>query len=619
MLLHSNKTMPIIAILSGLMLMVALACAGDSATPTSPPTSPGATATAVPKPTQPADPTAMDKYVQSAGYQSEWGTPQTGGILKTGMPLSMSSFLQHAHKAFYIPMQIPTTNFLVRFDPWIGQSSLVPDLAKSWQFSSDGLTLTMQLEEGVKFHDNPNIPDRLRNAELTCEDVSATIERVVRPLATEPKLVTGKGVAMLNHVSNVSCPDGPLGYTAVFNMSVPKLKTLSALASSFFPILDKDYIDWLNSDHPAGLDVATNETFGWLTGTGAMVPEEFIPDVSVKLRRNPNYFREGLPLLDGIDNFIMKDSTTRFTALATGQIHLYGHGSNSMLPGQVAQAERDFQDQIAIHPAMYSLGYGVWYNTGQTPYGDERVRKAMHIAVNRDDWLTFNQAGSYNRTAITSLIMPGSPWGFTEAEIRTWEGFRQPKDQDIAEANRLLDQVFGEGERFSTSCMAYGDTRKDVCLFFIDQMKRHLDIDVTLDFFELAVFSENSTACRWDTYTSSTGTLVTGDPDDFLFSQYHRDFITGGAACQFKTIADPAVQAQLEADIEAQSIELDPAKRRVMTRALEHFLSNELLHQSTYGWVVTIYGTSPQFKGFYLMDNPMELYGSLYERVWLSK
>jgi len=29
--------------------------------------------------------------------------------------------------------------------------------------------------------------------------------------------------------------------------------------------------------------------------------------------------------------------------------------------------------------------------------------------------------------------------------IRTWPGYRQPKDEDIAEANRLMDEVFGQG------------------------------------------------------------------------------------------------------------------------------------------------------------------------------
>ena len=625
MLRHSYKTMPIIAILAGLILMVALACSGDSATPTSEPTSPPptspaptATATAVPEPTQVGDLTWMQQYMQSAGYKPEWGEPQTGGILKTGMPLSMSSFLQHAHKAFYMPMEWPINNNLVRFDPWVGLDSMVPDLAKSWSVSDGGRKITFQLEEGVKFHDNPNIPERLRNAELTCEDVSATIERIARPPETEPKLVTGRGRAQVDHISSVSCPDGPLGYTAVMNLDVPKLKTMPALASTFVPMLDKDYIEWLHSEHPAGLDTATNETYGWLTGTGPMVPQEFIPDVSAKLRRNPTYFREGLPLLDGIDNFILKDPTTRFTALATGQINLYGHGSGSMLNGQVAQAQRDFPDQIQINAGKYSLGYGAQFNSGRFPFDDVRVRKAMHLAVDRDDWLDFNEAGIYNRTAISSELMVNGPWGFTEEEIRTWPGFRQPKDQDIAEANRLLDQVFGAGNRFSASCYSSGrGIRDETCLFIKDQMKRHLDIDVNVEPLESAVASQRSASCNWDISGTSLGSVVTGDADDHFFAKYHREHAQSGVLCQLAGV-DPVLQAQIEEDIEAQSVELDPVKRREMTRALDFLLANEVHNYSMYGWLVIFYGTTPDVKGFFLMDIPMEVYGHVFERMWLA-
>ena len=38
-------------------------------------------------------------------------------------------------------------NTLIRFDSWAGLNSIIPDLAKSWEWSSDDLHLTMKPEE----------------------------------------------------------------------------------------------------------------------------------------------------------------------------------------------------------------------------------------------------------------------------------------------------------------------------------------------------------------------------------------------------------------------------------------------------------------------------------------
>ena len=69
-----------------------------------------------------------------------------------------------------------------------------------------------------------------------------------------------------------------------------------------------DFIDYIRQEgtHPELeiayidlLDETTPETFLFGTGTGAFVPTEFEVDVQSKIRANPDYFREGLPLIEG--------------------------------------------------------------------------------------------------------------------------------------------------------------------------------------------------------------------------------------------------------------------------------------------------------------------------------
>ena len=91
-------------------------------------------------------------------------------------------------------------------------------------------------------------------------------------------------------------------------------------------------------------------------GTGPFIPMDFNQSVYATYDANPNYWRDGLPLLDRYHNVVIKDIGSRFTALATGKIHYMGEGSWSMTPGQAEQALRDFSDRIVINNQLEPLG-----------------------------------------------------------------------------------------------------------------------------------------------------------------------------------------------------------------------------------------------------------------------
>ncbi|MBF8267570.1 MAG: peptide transporter substrate-binding protein [Dehalococcoidia bacterium] len=647
------KARPLLAILVVAMLGVGLACAGEEATPTSQPTAtlapaatatlaptatlvptatatlvPGAptptatlvpTATAIPTVTATAAPTATPRVTaatlkQLPGYKPEWGEPQRGGILKLGMPQQPTTQRPPGgcNSAIYGPMCASVYNQLLRYDPWVGMGSLVGDLAKSWEFSGDGLTLTLKLEEGVKFQSNPVVPADIRGGDFTCEDVQATIEYDLNP--PEPKRSVDNELA---HVSGVSCPAGAKGYTVVISFKQVLAKSLGGLTKDV-NMLDKEWIPWYVANHFDALAVTSPESFLLITGTGSMIPLEHQPDIIAKLRRNPGYFREGLPLLDGIDAFILKDPTTRFTALATGQIHWFGSGSSSMLAGQVAQAERDFKGKIVLHSTLHTFPYGAKFNLGRAPYNDRRVRQAMQLAIDRDEYMTFRKSGTRPGAVLVGSMEPYPDfyWG-TPEEV---PGIRQPKDQDITEANRLLDEVFGKGKRFNTTCITRNlQTYIDTCLFFGDQMKQKLGIGTTLNTVEQAVLTERTEVCNYD-MQGNVLTATTADPDGRLyrFSWDYPQVTSNKCNLEAITAAEPALQAEIQALIAAETGELDQIKRADTLRALDKKLTLELVHDIHFGWIVLTYGTTPDVKGYTLAGFPTFTY-SIFERTWLAK
>ena len=289
----------------------------------------------------------MAQYMKGPGYKPEWGQPRTGGILKYGGSHQFIGHDPNYGHTFEGPQFLPIYNSLLRFDPWVGPAggagAIEGDLAESWALSKDGLSLTFNLRKGVKFQDNPNLPaaikDKVSGDDFVCEDAKASIEFAVNP----PKPIQHINIrAALNHFKSATCSDGPRGHTLVVEFTDALAKTLSAFAGAggMPNNMDKDFIDYIVEKCVMCLDETTSENYLWSTGTGPFVPVEYEMDVITKLRRNPTYFREGLPLLDGMDQYVMKDFTARFTALVTGQIHYFGEGSASLLPGQVAEAAR---------------------------------------------------------------------------------------------------------------------------------------------------------------------------------------------------------------------------------------------------------------------------------------
>ncbi|PPR69723.1 MAG: DNA polymerase IV 1, partial [Alphaproteobacteria bacterium MarineAlpha3_Bin1] len=71
------------------------------------------------------------------------------------------------------------------------------------------------------------------------------------------------------------------------------------------------------------------------------------------------------------------------------------------------------------------------------PFDDYRVRKALFLAFDRQAGIDLIEVGNGG----IGVIMPCHLGGFCADELKDWPGYRYPKDQDIAEAKRLLAEA----------------------------------------------------------------------------------------------------------------------------------------------------------------------------------
>ena len=575
----------------------------------------------------PVEPIWIDRYLQGPGYKPEWGQPVVGGILRYGASHALNGHDPNYGHSFEGPQFLPTYNALLRFDAWVGVSGAIEgDLAETWDISGDGTVVTFKLRKGVKFQDNPNLPVAVTGVsgdEFTCEDAVASLDFALNP----PEGINHTGPrAALTHFESASCPEGALGYTLVVNFKEPLSRTITMFAGGrgMPNNMDKDFIDWLVSECVQCLDDTTPTTYLYGTGTGAFIPTEFTADVISKVRRNPTYFRGGLPLLDGMDHFVMKDFNTRFAALVTGQIDYFGEGSASLLPGQVDQIQRNFSDKIVIQPVAHSWGKGLQINMNRPPFENVRVRKALHLALDRDDWADFNLAGTLPGVIQpTNWMPPGTIWALPDNELMSLPGWRrgQGKVDDIAEANRLLDEALGKDVRFSFLCMAQSSQIFiDGCLFLKDQLMKNVGVEVIMDIVDSPTESQRYNAENYDTHYGAKAVTNVGEPDDWYMLSLVPEFESSYYQATGAEVSEPAgLAAELEAMVRAQSKELDVVKRQQMVWEIERKLATEAFYFIPFPWTNIFPAWSMNLKGWTLGPFPSQVKWAQWERAWLGQ
>src|SRR5690625_1394049 len=214
---------------------------------------------------------------------------------------------------------IPLRFGFAMMDPLIGinnEYEIMPALAKEWEISEDGLTVTFTLQEGVEWHDGEP---------FTAEDVAFNFEEII-PLQTY-------GAQLTDRMNSVEIVDEN---TVVVNMESQYGPFLEALSQ--MPIVPKHIYE--------GTDYVTNPANMAPIGTGPMMFESYDPGSQVVLVKNPNWWR-GETEVDKAIYPIMSDANTRGLAMLNGEL------DNAVL-------DPSAQDDVSDHPDLELNDGGVF-------------------------------------------------------------------------------------------------------------------------------------------------------------------------------------------------------------------------------------------------------------------
>jgi peptide/nickel transport system substrate-binding protein len=279
-------------------------------------------------------------------------------------------------------------------------------LAESWTVAPDGKSITFKLRGDVKFHDGKP---------FTSADVQFTVMDVLKK--NHPR-----GIATFRDVTAVDTPDAT---TAIFRLANPAPYIMKALASSESPMLPK---------HVYGQgDIKAHPNANQPIGSGPFKFVEWRRGELVRLDKNPDYWRKGLPYLDRVVVRFIADASTRTAALEKGEAHVAGLGAVPYSDVKRLSATRTLEISLE-GTEMISPMVELVINTKQAPFDNPKVRQAINYAVDRR-FVARNVWFGYARPAKGPISSNFEPAGLFSA------GTDYMVDDRLARANKLLDEA----------------------------------------------------------------------------------------------------------------------------------------------------------------------------------
>ena len=275
--------------------------------------------------------------------------------------------------------------------------NIIPELAESYEVSSDGLTYTFNLRKGVKFHDG---------SDLTSADVKYSFETLMDP-------DTGAvNKPVFNSVGSIDTPDD---YTVIIKMDQINMPFLGRLAGLGAGAIIPEGSASIQGETPIG------------AGPLKFVRREMGNEV--ELERFDDYW-DGPACIDRLIAKEVTEPTVRLTGLRTGEMDLI----NDIPADRIEEIKND--ENLNVLSWSHGVFDFVNLNYKHEPFQDERVRLAIDYMIDKE------------------MLLQGALWG--QGKIAASPGFvssasynknLNQRPQDIAKAKALLAEAgYGPGD-----------------------------------------------------------------------------------------------------------------------------------------------------------------------------
>ena len=490
-----------------------------------------------------------------------------------------TSLLEESTIASVTPFMAVFNNLVV-FDPAKVHESfdtVIPDLAESWSWDSTNTRLTFKLRQGVSWHDGKP---------FTSKDVQCTWRMLIGKGDTTDFHRNPRKVwySKLQDVSIVG------DYEATFELSEPQPSLPVLLASAFSVV------------YPCHVPQAVMRTKP--VGTGPFKFVEFKRGTSIRLVRNPDYWKKDRPYLDEITFRMVDSRATRLLAFVTGEFDITFPSDVSvpLMKDIKAQAPNAICQMIPTGTQI-----NLMVNRVNPPFDNPEIRKAMSLALDRKPYNTILMEG-LALTGGAMLPKPVGEWGMPPDMVAQLAGYGADTAKNIAQAQAIMQKLgYSDAKPLAIKIQTRNlPTYREPAVILADQLKK-IYINGELDILETPQWYARLARKDYTIGLNVTGVSV-DDPDGNLVENY---------SCKSERNYTQYCNADVDRLLAAQSRELDKEKRKQIVWEIERLLVDDAARPIILS-NVAVNCWQPYVRNYTPHDNSQ--YNSLrFEDVWLDK
>ncbi|MDI1285602.1 MAG: ABC transporter substrate-binding protein [Reyranella sp.] len=504
---------------------------------------------------------------------------KAGGILKVTHRDNPPSASIHEEATISTVMPFMSVyNNLVVFDPKTKQNApdhIVPDLATEWAWNDDGTKLTFKLRDGVKWHDGKP---------FTSADVKCTWDMLI---STESKLRKNPRKPWYFNLKEVTT-NGDREVSFQLNRPQPSLLTM--LAGGMSPV------------YPCHVPAAQMRTKP--IGTGPFKFVELKQNESVKLAKNPDYWKPGRPYLDGIEFQIIPSRATSVLSFIAGKFDMTFTAEIS--PTVMKDIKTQVPDAIC-EMLPTNTQANLLINRDKPPFDNAKIRQAMVLAIDRSSFTEIIGQGT-NRQGGTMLPPPEGLWGMPPEFLATVAGYGSDHEKAREEGRKIMRELGYSADKplkikVSTRNIP---TYRDQAVILIDHLKK-VFIEGELEPLDTAVWY-NRMARRDFTVGLNVQGVGIDDPDVVFYETF-----SCGSERNYTNYCSP----EIEKLFEQQSRMTDTEKRKKLVWEIDKKLQEDGARPVIqHDWGATCW--RPYVKGVNLAINTIYNHWR-FEDVWLDR